>query len=376
MAISEARAWVEIDLGALRANYATVRRRVPPGTRIVPMVKADGYGLGAERVVRALDALDPWGYGVATVAEGKRLRLQQVKRPLLVVAPVDPGDLAAAAAARLTPSLSSMEAVDAWVAAASEAGGDSPLDFHVEVDTGMGRSGFDWRDAREWGAAVADRIAPSVRWSGCFTHFHSADARDPAPSREQWERLQETLVQLPVPREHLMVHACNSAAALRWPEYAADAVRPGIFLYGGRAAQEGVAARPKPVVSVRSRLALVREKRPGSTAGYGATHTASAAERWGTLTIGYGDGVSRRLGNRGEVLVRGRRAPIIGRISMDLTTIRVDDPEVPVGEVATLIGRDGNEEITVDEVAGHAGTIGYEVLTGLGSRLPRIERGG
>ncbi|MBR9990114.1 MAG: alanine racemase, partial [Gemmatimonadetes bacterium] len=183
-------------------------------------------------------------------------------------------------------------------------------------------------------------------------------------------------VQLPVSAGDLMIHAANSGAALRWPRFGADAVRPGIFLYGGHPAPRvaGVPA-PRPVASVRSRLALVREKASGSTTGYGATYSAPGRERWGTVTIGYGDGIPRGLGNRGAVLVRGVRTPVIGRVSMDLVTVRLHDvPAARPGDVVTLIGEDGDERITVDELASEVDTIGYEILTGLGSRLTRIER--
>jgi alanine racemase len=375
MAITDTRAWIEIDLDALRANYDTVRRAAGEGVAVVPMVKADAYGLGVDRVVRTLEPLHPWGYGVATAAEGAGLRELGVTRPVLVVGPLPRGDTELAARTGLTASISSLAGLEAWAEAAGLAG--TVLDFHVDVDTGMGRTGFDWRDAGRWAPALAERCTDRVRWTGVFTHFHSADVEDRASATEQWERFGATLVQLPVPRERLMVHASNSAAALRWPELALDAVRPGIFLYGGEAAPgvPGVPP-PEPVVSVRARLALVRDAPAGSTVGYGATHVAEGPERWGTLTIGYGDGLPRILGNRGYALVRGRRVPIIGRISMDLTTVRLDAvPDAAAGDPVTLIGNNGEERITVDEVADRADTIAYEVLVSVGSsRMPRIER--
>jgi alanine racemase len=174
-----------------------------------------------------------------------------------------------------------------------------------------------------------------------------------------------------------MVHVANSAAALRWPEYAADAVRPGIFLYGGNPWAPVVHAdlpAPRPVASVRTRVVLVREMPPGSTVGYGATHVAKSWERWATLAVGYGDGVPRSLGNKGSALVHGHRVPILGRISMDMTVVDVSALEtVKAGDAATLIGKDNGAEIELDEVAAQAGTIGYEILTGLTARLPRVE---
>jgi alanine racemase len=369
---NETRAWVEVDLDALRENYGAVRSAVGPRPGIIPMVKADGYGLGAARVVRALEPLEPWGYGVATAEEGVALRELGVRRPLVVFGPLPPRSVVAAAAARLTATISDLDGLDRWAAAARRHG---PLEFHVEIDTGMGRAGFDWRETPDWAPAVRER-AGGARWTGVFTHFHAAEAADPTPTAAQWARYQDALGQLPISREDLVVHCANSAAALRWPEYAQDLVRPGIFLYGGAAAA-GIAGvpDPAPVAAVRARLVLVRDVPPGSTVGYGATHMARGWERWGTVAVGYGDGVPRSLGNCGYGLLHGRRVPFVGRISMDMTVVDITGlADVAVGDVVTLIGSDGGQELTLDEVAAQAGTISYEILTGLTPRLPRVEK--
>jgi alanine racemase len=370
---SETRAWVEVDLGALQHNYRAVREAAGPHAGIIPMVKADGYGLGAGRVVRALEPLDPWGYGVATADEGAALRQSGVQRPVVVFGPLAPQAVETAAQARLTASISDLPSLERWAAAAAAVGG---LDMHVEIDTGMGRAGFDWRRTSEWASAVHARCSGPLRWTGVYTHFHGADSADETPTQVQWQRFGDALAQLPVPREELLVHASNSAASLRWPAFAADLVRPGIFLYGGHAAPEvGSVPTPRPVAAVRSRLVLVRQVPPGSTVGYGATHVARGWERWGTLAIGYGDGVPRRLGNRGSAIVRGRVVPFIGRISMDLTVVDITGvPDAEVGDVATLIGADGDACILVDDVAALAETISYEILTGLRPRMPRVEK--
>jgi alanine racemase len=367
-----ARAWVEVRLDALRANFEAVRSAVGPGCAVIPMVKADGYGLGALRVVRALDGLGPWGYGVATAEEGVALRQSGVRRPILVCGPMPPAAGGAAADAGLIATVSDLGALERWL----EAAGGRPLEFHAEVDTGMGRSGFDWRESADWAAQVREVAGGRLRWSGAYTHFHSADAGDATPTLTQWKRFQDAIAQFPVSREDLLIHASNSAAAIRWPELAADAVRPGIFLYGGRAAEAGVETRaaPRAVAAVRARIVRIREVPPGSTVGYGATHRAHAWERWATLSIGYGDGVPRSLGNVGEAIVRGRRVRMVGRISMDMTVVDITAvPDAGVGDVATVLGRDHDEEITVDEVADRAGTISYEILTRLTRRLPRVD---
>jgi alanine racemase len=368
------RAWLEVDLGALRANYEAVSRAVGSNRAIIAMVKADGYGVGAANVLRALEPLDPWGYGVATAAEGVALRRLGVERRILVFTPLAGDAIDRAAEARLTLCVSDIPTLQRWADVARRAG---PLEFHVEIDTGMGRAGFDWRDTAAWGRGVAALASDAVRWTGVFTHFQGADAPDATPGETQWARFGDALAQLPRPAGTLFVHACNSAAALRWPEYGADAVRPGIFLYGGEPAPGLAEPRlpaPRPVVALRTRIALVREVPPGTTVGYGATHVAQGWERWATLGIGYGDGVSRRLANRGSALVHGRRARFLGRISMDMVVVDITDvPEARTGDIATLIGQDGGAEITLEEVAAQAETINYELLTGFTPRLPRVE---
>ncbi|HEX6306728.1 MAG TPA: alanine racemase [Longimicrobiales bacterium] len=369
----QARAWVEVDLSALRDNYRAVREAVGARTAIIAMVKADAYGLGVGRVVRALEPLEPWGYGVATADEGAALRDLGVQRPIVVFGPLPPAAVATAARAGLTATISDVAGLERWAAAAVPA----PLDFHVEIDTGMGRAGFDWRETPIWAESVLAHCAGDrVRWTGVMTHFHGADSADATASATQWERFRDALGQLPMAREGLMVHAANSAAALRWPEFAADAVRPGIFLYGGHPAADAGVPAPRPVVSVRARLVLVRDVPPGSTVGYGATHIAREWERWGTLAIGYGDGLPRRLGNRGSAVVHGTIVPFIGRISMDMTVVDLSRvPDARTGDVVTLIGSDGGAAISLDEVAARAETISYEILTGLRPRLPRVETG-
>lgn len=363
------RAWVEVDAAALRANLARVRRAAGDSAAVVPMVKADAYGLGVGRAVAVLEAEEPGGYGVATVEEGLELRALGVERPVLVMTPPPASSLPAAVNGGLTPCLSDLDTLRALAAAARHQGRRAT--FHVEVDTGMGRAGFAWRSARTWGREVALLAAPPLEWGGCYTHFHSADEAADTIDR-QWARLHEAVGHLSPP-DGAWVHACNSAAVLRRPQYAASAVRPGLFLYGGASAPD--LPRPSPVAAVRARITLVRDVPAGSSAGYGATYVARGPERWATAAIGYGDGLPRALGNRGHALVRGRRVPVIGRISMDVTVVEISRaPGARPGDVVTFIGCDRDREITVEEVADQAGTINYEILTGLTSRLPRIWR--
>lgn len=344
------------------------------GAVLIPMVKADAYGLGVKGAVHALKPLDPWGWGVATVEEGVELRRLGVEQPILVVAPIPPRSYDDAVRAGLTLCLSDLEALDRLAESAARWPTMDTVTFHVEVDTGMGRAGFPAAAVDEWGPEVARRHGRRLRWTGCFTHFHSADV-DEASVLEQQARFQRVLDRLELPDDGgpggFLVHLANSAGALRLGERLGRAVRPGIHLYGGRSGP-GL-PRPEPVVAVRARVVLCREVPAGTTLGYGATYRAPDRERWATLGIGYGDGLPRAMGNVGHVLLRGRRVPIIGRMSMDVTVVNISKlPGVGPGDVATLVGRDGMEEIELDEVAERTATIGYEVLTGLGRRLPRI----
>jgi alanine racemase len=338
------------------------------------MVKADAYGLGVAAVVRALAAEsrlgEPWAFGVAAVAEGEALRELCWKGRVLVMAPAAPGEFRRAAAADLTLSLSDLDGVKRWADLAAELG--RPLPFHLEIDTGMGRAGFLRDELDEWAPTVAALAGDRLRWEGCFTHFHSADEPDLEATDAQWQRFIDAVDRLPASvRDGLVIHVANSAAALRRGGFGVPLTRPGIYLYGGAA---GNGAVPLPVASVRARLVLVKEVPAGATVGYGATHTARGPERWGTVAIGYGDGLPRALAaGGGEAIVSGARVPIVGRISMDVTTVDLTSlPDARPGDIVTLIGRDGPSEISLDEVAGRCGTISYEILTGLTARLPRV----
>ena len=390
-----ARAWVEVDLDALRANFLRLRERAGPRHGVLPVVKADGYGLGLGRVTAALAGLGAWGFGVATAEEGAALRRLGFSGRILVVAPLPPGAEGLVLGERLTPTISDLATLERLAASDPT---PEPLSFHVDVDTGMGRSGFADGEAADWAPRVAALARDGLRWTGISSHFHSADTADPGPARAQWLRFQESLaaVRAAIPAEHagavgpvgrspgsgpfgLLVHVASGVASLRWPEYSADLVRPGFTLYGGwppiLGGEAAEVPRPEPVAALRARVARVRRVAAGATVGYGATHVAGAGgARWATVALGYADGLPRRLGNRGRFLVHGRSAPIVGRVSMDLTVVDVSGiPRVEPGDVATALGRDGEESISLAEVAGHAGTIGYEILTGLGARLPRVD---
>lgn len=349
--IPPARAWAEIDLGALVANARTVLS--VSGSRLLPMVKANAYGTGAVAVSRALEAVDPWGFGVVTVPEGVALREAGVRRPVVVFGPGGAAELAACVRHDLRPVLGDLDAVRRWMAQ-----GARP--FHVEVDTGLARLGFRWQD-RALVGELAGLLGQAPGWEGIFTHFHSADS-DPASIATQWERFQGVLAALP--RRPALVHAAGSAAALLGPTYAADLVRPGIFLYGGRAGKDVV---PRPVVRFRAPVVAVRRLTTGDAVSYGAAWRAPGPTTIATVAAGYADGIPRRLGGTGKVEIAGATYPIVGRVTMDFLMVDVGNAAVAPGAVATLYGG----LVSLEAQAEAAGTVSYELLTAIGARVER-----
>jgi alanine racemase len=351
-----ARAWVDVDLGALAANARTLAALT--GSRLLPMVKANGYGLGAIAVARALEPLEPWGYGVASVEEGAALRQAGITRPLLAVSPLLPGAVDAHLAHDIRPTVGDPVALEAWCRRT-----DRP--FHVEIDTGMGRAGIRWNDAPALTAAAA-LLHGAAGWEGAFTHFHSADS-DPGSAVTQWERFQGVLAALP--RRPTLVHAANSAGALCGRAYAGDLIRPGIFLYGGAAG----GTLPAPVAALRARVLAVRRLDAGDSVSYGATWRAPRPTTIATVGIGYADGFPRATfpgaapGPSRLIELNGALVPVVGRVTMDMTMLDVGEGRVAPGDVATVFGG----RVSLDQHAAAAGTIAYEMLTALGSRVPR-----
>jgi alanine racemase len=350
----QSRAWVEVDLDALvtNARKLAARSRVP----LLPMVKADAYGLGAVPVARALEAVDPWGFGVATTVEGEELRAAGIDRRILVVTPLLPAELPRAHAAGLTPSLHRAEDVVRW----TMLGGAS---WHLSIDTGMSRAGVRWDEIGTLASIVAAHPP-----EGAFTHFHSADTDD-ASRVEQEHRFRAAIDALPAHARPSLLHAENSAGI----EHAAPSpwsiARPGVFLYGVGSAG---ALQPEPVAQLRARIVDLRTVRAGETVSYGATWRADGDRTIATVACGYGDGYRRHLSGRGIALVHGRRVPVAGRVTMDMTMLDVTGVACAVGDVATLIGRDGDELLTVSDVAAAGDLSPYELLTGLRQRVPRL----
>ena len=320
------------------------------------MIKADAYGLGAEAVARALEPLDPWGYGVASVTEGEELRGWGVKRPVVVFTPLLDADLPRLRTARLTPTLGYPHEIESW----RRSGGG---DWHLAIDTGMSRAGIPWRQVRD----VTDAIA-TIPPQGAFTHFHSAELDDGTMAAQ--DRLFRDAIAT-LPSRPRFLHADNSAAIARRDRSAWDLVRPGIFLYGVGSGQ-GAMVQPEPVVNLRAPVVEIRELEAGDTVSYDATLRVDRPTRIATLAIGYADGYPRSLSGVGSALIGDSIAPIAGRVTMDMTMIDVTTISCEVGAIATLIGRGANTVLTVERVAETASVSPYELLTGLRSRAPRL----
>jgi alanine racemase len=346
------RAWVEVDLGALCRNGAAVAARA--GVPLLPMVKADGYGLGGLRAALALDALEPWGYGVSSVAEGDELRRGGITRPIVVFTPILRTEIDALRRADLTPTLGDPAVIESWAR--------TGRDWHLQIDTGMARAGMRWDhvgDHRE----LLTRAAPQ----GAFTHFHSAELDD--ESRDEQERRFD-LALAALPERPALVHAENGPAVERRAPSRWSICRPGIFL-SGVAGFSGGAIRPEPVASIRARIVEVRTIGDGEPVSYGATWRARGERRIATVPVGYADGYRRSLSNRGVALLGGQRIPVAGRVTMDMTMFDVTGTDAALGDLVTLLGRDGGELIELAELADLAEISPYELLTGLRQRLPR-----
>ncbi|MDD5628612.1 MAG: alanine racemase [Elusimicrobia bacterium] len=355
--------WAEVHLGALRENLRRFRRRMPRSTRILFVVKGDAYGHGAAACARAAQQARAADWlGVSSVEEGVALREAGIRLPILVLGSLYPFEsFLAAVEFGLTPTVASLDSARRLAEVARRQ--RRRVSCHLKLETGMGRIGMSPAAA----VAAAGYLAETrlVEVSGAYTHFSCAET-DRAFTLEQLRRFRGALRGLAgagvSPRLH---HAANSAAALRLPAARLDMVRPGLAIYG---LYPGFRA----VLSLKSKVVFLKTVPRGAAIGYGATFRARRPTIVATVPIGYADGWSRRLSNRGQALLGGRRCPVIGSISMDMLMLDATAvPGVRVGDDVVLIGRQGREEIAAPEVAAAAGTIPYETTTALTSRVPR-----
>ncbi|PCI38789.1 MAG: alanine racemase [Elusimicrobia bacterium] len=362
--------WVEIDLEALRSNLSRFRRKIGKRPEILFVVKADAYGHGAvEAAKAALSSGLVSCLGVSSVEEGAVLREAGVRGPILILGSLYPFESTLAAIRyRLTPTVASLDGArlirEAERRLKPVERRRLPLACHLKIDTGMGRIGVRGASSR----AIIDFLkeTPGVSLSGVYTHCPRAED-DAAYTRAQLRRFTKIVSALDVP----CVHAANSAAALRFPESRFDLVRPGLAVYG-------LMPGFTPVLSLKSRVVFLKRVPKGAPISYGGVWRAKRASRIATLPVGYGDGVPRALsgaGKRSSVLIAGRRCPIVGSVTMDMLMVDVTGiGSVDIGAEAVLIGRSGSRSIGAGELAAAAGTISYEIVTGLSARVPRVYR--
>ncbi|MCM3710269.1 alanine racemase [Sporosarcina luteola] len=357
-----------VNLQAIQENLRNLKRYLPHRTSVIAVVKADGYGHGEVEVARAAIAAGARMVSVATPDEALHLRNCGITADILVMglSPVRFAEKAAALGIHLAVS-------DAgWLRQAADyvKEVDHPLSVHVKIDSGMGRIGL--RDE----IALQDIVeviegSTTIRLAGAFTHFACADEENPSQTKEQFKRFIEFVDKFP--QRPPLVHASNSAAALLYPQYALDAVRFGISLYGIAPSTYVGAKLPfdlKKAFTLETELAYVKKLGKGERISYGGTYETMHDEWIGTLPVGYADGLKRGLRNQ-DVLIGGERMPIVGTICMDQCMVKLTR-EFAAGEKVTLIGRQGDEEITMEEWADRLGTIPYEIAVTVGKRVPRI----
>lgn len=364
-----------VDVGALAHNVKRLRAHLSPSCAIIGIVKANAYGHGAVDISRALLQQGVTSLAVATVSEGIELRETGIISEIIVLGPTVPRELGDLLHHRLTPMIYDESMLLALSERLRDAPGPCPV--HVEVETGMGRLGID-----------ADRLIPllhspafkgTLRLAGLMTHFADADNVDASFTKEQIERFTRLVEQvrgagLTVP----VAHMANTAGLVGHPQSHLDAVRPGIGLYGYQSSHStGEPIGLRPVLSWTTHIVQIRHLQPGESVSYNRTFKAARPSRIAVLPVGYADGYNRLHSNRGSVLLHGRRAPVVGRVCMDMTMIDVTDiPQASPGDEVALIGVQSGETITAADVAAWQGTIPYEVLCAIGHRVRRVYVGG
>lgn len=369
--------WTEIHLDNLAANFQRVKHLVTPAARVMAIVKADAYGHGAVECARRLAKEGADWFGVAIPEEGIQLRLAGITQPVLCLGGFWPNQAAACLQQRLTPVVYRLDMLESLNQAADEAG--VVVDVHVKIDTGMGRLGIRFDQLSEFVPQLA-RFR-NVRIDGLMTHLAAADDASCKPlTRDQIHRFEEAAAVFQDAGFHpTYLHLSNSAGIYGYREAWGNIVRPGGVLYGlWRDVLPLTITDPQlaPVMSLHTRITMLKWVPPGETIGYGCTFEASRKTRIATLSVGYHDGYMRALSNRANVIVRGRYAPVVGRVSMDLTLVDVTDvSDVELGDKVTLLGWDrenAGPHITAEDLARTAGTLSYEVTCGIGERVPRL----
>ncbi len=366
------RACATINLDAIYDNIVNLSKRLKKGTKIIAVVKTDGYGHGAIPIAKTIDELVS-AYGVATVDEAINLRRHDVTKPVIVIGYTHESQLDRLVSYDIRPTVFTLEMGKAVSEAAVRE--NKVAKIHIKIDTGMGRIGF--RPTEE-SADVIKRISelPNIQIEGMFTHFARADEYDKTSTKQQYalftemiNKLEERGIEIPVK------HCSNSAAMMELPDFNLDAVRAGIAMYGLYPSEEVDKELVKltPALGLRSHIAYIKEIHKGDTISYGGTFVAEKDMKVATIPLGYGDGYRRSLSNNGYVLIKGKRANILGRVCMDQFMVDVTDMDARKDDTVILLGKSGDEEISAEKLAEMAGlTFNYEIVCDIGKRIPRV----
>ncbi len=365
--------WAEVDLTALKHNFAAIRQHYGAGRQIFSIVKTDAYGHGAAPVAKALAEAGSEGFSVSSVVEAEELRRHGITQPILILGYTPPECAQRLAAGNISQCVFSLDYARELSAQAKASG--VTLSIHLKLDTGMGRLGFDCRQDREPGLedALAVLSLENLKAEGVFMHFATADSYEAANAAFAAQQAQRfwRAVELLENQGHSITykHCCNSAATITM-DPRGNVIRPGIILYGLSPAEEvKLPADFQPVMGLYSTVSMVKTLSQGQTVSYGRTYEAPAHRVIATVSAGYGDGVPRLLSGRGHVLIRGKRCPIVGRVCMDQLCVDVTGVEgVCRGDRVTIFG----PGLPIEEVAAQAQTIHYEILCGITKRVPRI----
>ena len=369
------RGYALIDLDAIHYNMEQMHQNLSPGTKMIGVIKTDAYGHGAVQIGRELEAL-PYvsGYAVATAEEAVILRHAGLQKPILILGYTFPYCFEDLIRYNIRSTVFREDSIEELAACARRMGKTACV--HIKVETGMTRIGI---RPDESGLAFVEKVLHSegLKLEGMFTHFARADETDKSASRRQLMLLQDFMARVEQKFSyHIPVkHCSNSAGIVDFPEANLDAVRAGITIYGlWPSAEVSRDIVPlQPVLSLKSRIVYIKEAEAGTAVSYGGTYVTTTKMKIATIPIGYGDGYPRGLSNRGYVLIRGRKAPVIGRICMDQFMVSLEDvPEAEEGDEVTLIGTDGREKITMEELGELSGRFNYELACDLGKRIPRV----
>ncbi|MBR3525421.1 MAG: alanine racemase [Lachnospiraceae bacterium] len=372
--LHQERVFATVNLDHIHYNIRRIRERIPKHCKIMAVIKADGYGHGAVRIAQELSGVDAvWGYAVATIDEALEIIEQGIGKPVLILGYTFPSTIPLAVEYGIRLTLFDMDSARLLNETAERSGKKAKV--HIKLDTGMGRIGI---QPDESGMEFVREVAalPGVEMEGIFTHFARADETDKTSAREQYarysrfcDRLESEGIRIP------LKHCANSAAIMEMKETHLNLVRSGIITYGLRPSEEVDLSgmKLKPAMEIKASVIHVKEVPAGTPISYGGCFVTERPSRIATLSVGYADGYPRCLSDKGSVLLHGKRFPVVGRVCMDQMMVDVTDADdVRQGELATLVGQDGDECITMDEFAESSQRINYEAVCDIGKRVPRV----